>query len=78
MAAPAGAGPVVCPLRFPGQFHDEETGLDYNLHRYYDPATGRYLTPDPLGLTPGPNCHAYVDNPLQWLDPLVRQSDFAG
>ena len=69
-AGPADAGPVVCPLRFPGQFHDDETGLDYNLHRYYDPATGRYLTPDPLGLTPGPNHHAYVDNPLQWLDPL--------
>ena len=69
-ATPTGAGPVVCPLRFPGQVHDGETGLDYNLHRYYDPATGRYLTPDPLGLTPGPNHHTYVDNPLQWLDPL--------
>jgi RHS repeat-associated protein len=69
-AVPTGAGPISCPLRFPGQFHDDETGLDYNLHRYYDPATGRYLTPDPLGLTPGPNHHAYVDNPLQWLDPL--------
>ena len=68
--ASPGTGPVVCPLRFAGQYHDDETGLDYNLHRYYDPSTGRYLTPDPLGLTPGPNHHAYVDNPLHWLDPL--------
>jgi RHS repeat-associated protein len=59
-----------CPLRFPGQYRDEETGLDYNLHRYYDPAAARYTTPDPLGLEPAPNPHAYVPNPLAWLDPL--------
>jgi RHS repeat-associated protein len=35
-------------LRFPGQYLDRETGLHYNWHRYYDPNTGRYLTPDPL------------------------------
>ncbi len=35
------------PLRFPGQYNDPETGLHYNHHRYYDPVTGRYLTPDP-------------------------------
>ncbi|HEY1574645.1 MAG TPA: DUF6531 domain-containing protein [Pseudonocardiaceae bacterium] len=59
-----------CLLRFPGQYHDYETGLDYNHHRYYDPETGRYTTPDPLGLQPAPNHHGYVDNPLAWLDPL--------
>ena len=31
-----------------GQYYDEETGLHYNWHRYYDPNTGRYLSPDPL------------------------------
>jgi RHS repeat-associated protein len=59
-----------CPLRFPGQYFDAETGLHYNFHRYYDPDTAAYLTPDPLGLAPAPNDHAYVPNPLVWLDPL--------
>jgi RHS repeat-associated protein len=58
------------PLRFPGQYADDETGLHYNQHRYYDPVTGRYLTPDPLGLTPAPNPHAYVVNPCTVADPL--------
>ncbi|MBB5906806.1 RHS repeat-associated core domain-containing protein [Actinoalloteichus hymeniacidonis] len=58
------------PLRFPGQYHDAETGLHYNRNRYYDPATGRYLTPDPLGLSPQLNHHEYVPNPITWSDPL--------
>ncbi|MEU2338731.1 RHS repeat-associated core domain-containing protein [Streptomyces sp. NPDC013172] len=57
------------PLRFPGQYHDAETGHHYNLHRHYDPDTGRYLSPDPLGLTAAPNPQTYVHNPLTWLDP---------
>lgn len=66
----AGEGDVDCPLRFPGQYHDEETGLAYNLHRYYDPDTAGFTSPDPLGLAPSPNHHAYVDNPLIASDPL--------
>ncbi|MEW1719393.1 putative T7SS-secreted protein [Streptomyces sp. NPDC093109] len=58
------------PLRFPGQYYDPETGLHYNHHRHYDPETARYLTPDPLGLTPAPNPAAYVHNPHTWSDPL--------
>lgn len=65
---------IDCPLRFPGQYHDAETGLDYNYQRYYDPDAGRYTVPDPLGLAPAPNPHAYVDNPLTWLDPLGLDS----
>ncbi|MDH6123661.1 DUF6531 domain-containing protein [Kitasatospora sp. GP82] len=58
------------PLRFPGQYYDPETRLHYNHHRYYDPTTARYLTPDPLGLAPAPNPHTYVDNPHTWIDPF--------
>lgn len=36
------------PLRFQGQYTDEESGLHYNRHRYYNPLSGRYLTPDPI------------------------------
>ncbi|MFE0104771.1 RHS repeat-associated core domain-containing protein [Streptomyces sp. NPDC059009] len=63
-------GSVDCLLRFPGQYYDAETGLHYNHHRYYEPGTARYLSPDPLGRTPSSNHYAYVKNPLQWKDPL--------
>ena len=45
-------------------------GLHYNLFRYYDPATGRYTQPDPIGLAGGLNIYAYVGDPLVWVDPL--------
>lgn len=68
--ASARAQGVDCPLRFPGQYRDSETGAHYNYHRYYDPGAARYHSPDPLGLTPSPNPHAYVTNPQRWIDPL--------
>ncbi|WP_326797252.1 DUF6531 domain-containing protein [Streptomyces sp. NBC_01808] len=58
------------PLRFPGQYADTETGWHYNVLRHYDPATGRYATLDPLGLTPAPNPYTYPHNPTTWTDPL--------
>ncbi|MEU1800421.1 RHS repeat-associated core domain-containing protein [Streptomyces sp. NPDC019937] len=58
------------PLRWPGQYFDAETGLHYNVNRYYDPGLGRYITPDPLGLAPAANHYAYVANPLTLIDPL--------
>ena len=63
-------GPVDCPLRFPGQYHDRETGDHYNLHRYYDPRAAGFHSADPLGLAAGHNPHSYVPNPVSWLDPL--------
>ncbi|WP_051450137.1 RHS repeat-associated core domain-containing protein [Actinospica robiniae] len=67
--APAVAPHGYSPLGMPGQYHDEESGLAYNLFRYYDPATGRFLSADPLGQAAGANPHGYVPNPMAWLDP---------
>lgn len=64
------AATLTCPLGFPGQYRDDETGLHYNYLRYYDPDTARYLSPDPLGLFPSPDDYAYVANPLLSFDPL--------
>ncbi|WP_328797820.1 RHS repeat-associated core domain-containing protein, partial [Marinobacter mangrovi] len=58
------------PLRFQGQYYDPETGLHYNRHRYYNPANGRFMTPDPIGLAGGLNNYQYVPNPTGWVDPL--------
>ncbi|MFB9833005.1 RHS repeat-associated core domain-containing protein [Actinoallomurus acaciae] len=70
LGRPRGWDGVSCPLRFPGQYHDDETGFHYNHQRYYDPRTGRYQSPDPLGLAPQPDPHAYVLDPMTWADPL--------
>lgn len=72
---PAADSEVDCPLRFPGQYADEETGLHYNYFRHYDPETARYTTPDPLGLAPAPNAVAYIRNPHSWTDHLGLSGD---
>jgi RHS repeat-associated protein len=62
---------VVSNFRFPGQYYDQETGLHYNYHRYYDPKTGRYLRPDPIGLAGGINLFPYAsNNPINLIDPF--------
>ena len=66
-------GGASCPLRFPGQYHDPEMGLNYNYFRYYDPTNGRYKSNDPLAIVAGPNPHTYVLNPTGWTDPLGLQ-----
>ncbi|MEI7079095.1 RHS repeat-associated core domain-containing protein, partial [Pectobacterium versatile] len=58
------------PLRYAGQYADDETGLHYNLFRYYDPTVGRFTTQDPIGLAGGINLYQYAPNPIGWVDPL--------
>ncbi|WP_197065094.1 RHS repeat-associated core domain-containing protein, partial [Delftia sp. ZNC0008] len=59
------------PIRMQGQHLDEESGLFYNRHRYYDPALGRYISRDPIGLMGGINGFSYAGgNPSKFTDPL--------
>ncbi|WP_434997631.1 RHS repeat domain-containing protein [Pectobacterium brasiliense] len=53
------------PLRYAGQYADDETGLHYNLFRYYDPTVGRFTTQDPIGLADGENLYAYRRIPME-------------
>ncbi len=56
--------------RFAGQYFDRETALHYNYFRYYEPETGRYLSPDPIGLAGGVNVYGYASaDPLKYFDP---------
>jgi RHS repeat-associated protein len=70
MVAKGGDGAAECPVRFPGQWLDEESGLHYNRFRYYNAGTGTYISPDPIGLTTGLNVYAYARNPVNGSDPL--------
>ena len=64
------------PLRYAGQYADGETGLHYNLFRYYDPQVGRFIVQDPIGLNGGWNLYQYAPNPLGWIDPLGLINEF--
>ena len=64
------ADPVTQNLRSQGQYFDPETGLHYNRYRYYDPAVGRFIGQDPIGLLGGSNSYQYGPNPVVWIDPL--------
>lgn len=53
-----------------GQYADKETNLHYNSFRDYDPAIGRYVQSDPIGLAGGISVYLYVGgNPLGRVDP---------
>ncbi len=48
---------------FTGRPFDADTGLQWNLNRWYDPAVGRWLSEDPIGFSAGDaNLYRYVGN----------------
>jgi RHS repeat-associated protein len=66
---PSGLGVFEFPMRLPGQYADSETGLHYNYFRDFDPALGRYIQGDPIGLRGGPGSYGYADqDPLRYTD----------
>ena len=68
---PTGLGTFKYGLRFPGQYYDAETGTHYNYFRDYDPAIGRYVQSDPIGLKGGANTYGYVKSrPVRLTDPF--------
>lgn len=77
----SGATHYTPPFRFPGQYFDPETEFHENWNRYYDPMTGRYLSPEPLLQDPAwvrdeaqagheVSSYSYArNNPIQNVDP---------
>jgi RHS repeat-associated protein len=69
---PQGAGAFTYDLRFPGQIAGAWGSTFQNDNRDYDPAVGRYIESDPIGLA-GSNYSTYgyvLGNPILNIDPL--------
>ena len=64
--------PLLATLNFAGGLRDTDTGLIHFLFRDYDPATGFFIQPDPLGLRGGDvDVYGYcLDDPVNLVDPL--------
>lgn len=78
--------PLFTPLRGAGQYWDQETDMFENHNRYYEAATGRYLSPEPLLQSPNwvreqardgysAPTYAYArNNPVRYTDPNGLQT----
>ena len=63
------------PFYFQGRVCDKETELYHFRPRWYDPETGRWLSPDPIGISGGVNLYLFCNNnPVNFVDP---KRDFA-
>lgn len=64
------SGSATINLRMSGQYYDAESGIFYNWNRYYNPAIGRYISSDPIGLEGGINTFLYANaSPVMYTDP---------
>ena len=62
--------------RFQGRERSAATGLASFRMRWYDPATGRWLSKDPIGLSGGLNLYAFCGgNPLNDMDPYGLEKE---
>lgn len=67
---------LVCNnLRLQGQYFDEETGLNYNRYRYFDPKLGQFIGQDPLTLQAGENLYEFAPSAVNWMDALGLSCD---
>jgi len=67
---PLNSSAVGNPWYYTSLAFEFSTGLQYSRLRYYSPSLGRFLSPDPIGISGGPNLYAYVFNsPLRYRDP---------
>ncbi len=66
------------PYTFTGR-EDDGTGLLYYRDRYYDPQTGRFISPDPIGQAGGTNLYQYaLSSPTTYTDPTGNNPLIAG
>jgi RHS repeat-associated protein len=65
------SGTLVSDIGYAGYFYHAVSGLDFTLHRAYDPVHARWLNRDPIGEAGGINLYAYTaGNPISRVDPL--------
>jgi RHS repeat-associated protein len=71
----ASTGTLVNPFQYTGREFDSETGLYFNRARYFDPATGRWLSEDPIRFFGDKNFYRYsLNNPVNYSDPSGLQA----
>jgi RHS repeat-associated protein len=62
-------GTLTSPLGFAGGYTDAETGFEYLVHRYYDPASDQFLSVDPLEASTQAPYYYASDNAVNYKDP---------
>jgi len=72
-------GAVDTPFGYTGYLHDDSTGFDYAIARWYEPESGRFLSRDPIGgdIAAPLTLHRYLygrGDPIHYLDPDGRFS----